>query len=246
MVGNEFFFFFKQKTAYEIMVAFNKRFLDSNTAQYGTGSQASNALPIFLQMIQSTGDKGDYTPDASLAAKVLTNLIKDVESHGNRLTTGDVGNRYLIQTLARNGQHELIYKMFNHEEAPGYGFQLKFGATTLTEQWDPRQGSSWNHFMMGQIDEWFFNSLVGIRPSTTPKQGYQKFIIAPQPVGDLKYVKASYDTLYGTINVDWTCENGTFTLNVSVPVNTTAVVYLPGEKEPKEIQSGTYQLVCAK
>ena len=38
--------------------------------------------------------------------------------------------------------------MFNHEEAPGYGFQLKFGATTLTEQWDPRQGSSWNHFMM--------------------------------------------------------------------------------------------------
>ena len=75
-----------------------------------------------------------------------------------------------------------------------------------------------------------FNSLVGIRPSTTPKQGYQKFIIAPQPVGDLKYVKASYETLYGTINVDWTCENGTFTLNVSVPVNTTAVVYLPGEK----------------
>ncbi len=71
-------------------------------------------------------------------------------------------------------------------------------------------------------------------------------IIAPQPVGDLKYVKASYETLYGTINVDWTCENGTFTLNVSVPVNTTAVVYLPGEKEPKEIQSGTYQLVCAK
>ena len=178
--------------------------------------------------------------------KVFTNLIKDVEAHGNRLTTGDVGNRYLIQTLARNGEHELIYKMFNHEEAPGYGFQLKFGATTVTEQWDPRQGSSWNHFMMGQIDEWFFNSLVGIRPSTTPKQGYQKFIIAPQPVGDLKYVKASYDTLYGTINVDWTCENGTFTLNVSVPVNTTAAVYLPGEKEPKEIQSGTYQLVCAK
>ena len=87
--------------------------------------------------------------------------------------------------------------------------------------------------MMGQIDEWFFNSLVGIRPSTTPKQGYQKFIIAPQPVGDLKYVKASYDTLYGTINVDWTCENGTFTLNVSVPVNTTAVVYLPGENRKK-------------
>ena len=256
MVGNEFDVRYYSSLAYDIMVAFNKRFLDSNTAQYGTGSQASNALPIFLQMIQSTGDKGDYTPDASLTAKVLTNLIKDVESHGNRLTTGDVGNRYLIQTLARNGQHELIYKMFNHEEAPGYGFQLKFGATTLTEQWDPRQGSSWNHFMMGQIDEWFFNSLIGIRPSTTlsasvnekdePMQGYQKFVIAPKPVGDLKYVKSTYETLYGTILVDWTRQNGTFTLNVSVPVNTTAIVYLPGEKELKEVQSGTYKFVAAE
>ena len=246
MVGNDFDIHYYTSLAHEILAAFNKCFLNKETAQYGTGSQCSNALPLFLQMTQDSDEQGSYQPDAKLDEKVLMNLIKDVEAHGNRLTTGDVGNRYLIQTLARNGQHELIYKMFNHEEAPGYGFLLKFGATTLTEQWDPRQGSSWNHFMMGQIDEWFFNSLVGIRPSTTPKQGYQKFIIAPQPVGDLKYVKASYETLYGTINVDWTCENGTFTLNVSVPVNTTAVVYLPGEKEPKEIQSGTYQLVCAK
>ena len=246
MVGNDFDIRYYTSLAQEIMVAFNKCFLHKDTAQYGTGSQCSNALPLFLQMTQDADEQDNYRPDADLNEKVFANLIKDVEAHGNRLTTGDVGNRYLIQTLARNGEHELIYKMFNHEEAPGYGFQLKFGATTLTEQWDPRQGSSWNHFMMGQIDEWFFNSLVGIRPSTTPKQGYQKFIIAPQPVGDLKYVKASYETLYGTINVDWTCENGTFTLNVSVPVNTTAVVYLPGGKEPKEIQSGTYQLVCAK
>ena len=246
MVGNDFDIRYYTSLAQDIMVAFNKCFLHKDTAQYGTGSQCSNALPLFLQMTQDADKPGNYRPDADLNEKVFTNLIKDVEAHGNRLTTGDVGNRYLIQTLALNGEHELIYKMFNHEEAPGYGFQLKFGATTLTEQWDPRQGSSWNHFMMGQIDEWFFNSLVGIRPSTTPKQGYQKFIIAPQPVGDLKYVKASYETLYGTINVNWTCENGTFTLNVSVPVNTTAVVYLPGGKEPKEIQSGTYQLVCAK
>ena len=100
--------------------------------------------------------------------------------------------------------------------------------------------------MMGQIDEWFFNSLVGIRPSTTPKQGYQKFIIAPQPVGDLKYVKASYDTLYGTINVDWTCENGTFTLNGVCSGEYYRCRLPPRRKRTKEIQSGTYQLVCAK
>lgn len=239
MLGNDFDVHHYSALAYDIMVAFNERFLNYETAQYGTGSQCSNALPLFLSMVERMGHQGLYEEDPILKMKVMKNLIKDVEAHGNRLTTGDVGNRYLIQTLAQYGAHELIYKMFNHEDAPGYGFQLKFGATTLTEQWDPRQGSSWNHFMMGQIDEWFFKSLVGIRPA---EEGYQKFIIAPQPVGDLKYVKSSYESLYGTISVDWTRDGDTFTLNVSVPVNTTALVYLPGEKEPKEVQSGTYKM----
>lgn len=241
IVGNDYDVRYYSSLAYDIMVAFNERFLNHDTAQYGTGSQCSNALPLFLRLTQSAGHQGIYEMDHRLNRKVFMNLVKDVEAHGNRLTTGDVGNRYLIQTLANYGADELIYKMFNHEEAPGYGFQLKFGATTLTEQWDPRQGSSWNHFMMGQIDEWFFNSLAGIRPYV--KNGYQIVGIAPKPVGDLKYVKCSYDTPYGVIAVDWTHENGTFTLNLSVPVNTTAVVTLPGEKAPKEVQSGTYQWV---
>ena len=241
IVGNDYDVRYYSSLAYDIMVAFNERFLNHDTAQYGTGSQCSNALPLFLRLTQSAGHQGIYEMDHRLNRKVFMNLVKDVEAHGNRLTTGDVGNRYLIQTLANYGADELIYKMFNHEEAPGYGFQLKFGATTLTEQWDPRQGSSWNHFMMGQIDEWFFNSLAGIRPYV--KNGYQIVGIAPKPVGDLKYVKCSYDTPYGVIAVNWTHENGTFTLNLSVPVNTTAVVTLPGEKAPKEVQSGTYQFV---
>ena len=256
LVNNDFDIHYYSSLAHDILVAFNKRFLNDKAAQYGTGSQCSNALPLFLRMTRTPGTRGVCEPDMDLDGKVYKNLVEDVEAHGNRLTTGDVGNRYLIQTLSRYGNDELIYKMFNHEEAPGYGFQLKFGATTLTEQWDPRQGSSWNHFMMGQIDEWFFNSLAGIRPyasllrSTDGKeksgQGYQKFVIAPKPVGDLQYVKSSYETLYGTIVVDWTRQNGTFTLNVSVPVNTSAFVFLPGEREPKEVASGTYKFVSTE
>ena len=132
-----------------------------------------------------------------------------------------------------------MYTMHNHEEAPGYGFQLKFGATTLTEQWDPRQGSSWNHFMMGQIDEWFFNSLAGIR-TVEGKPGMKEIEIRPRPVGDLTYVRASTQTLYGKVAVDWTRENGVFTLKVTIPVGCTARVFLPDEKEPKIVESGTY------
>ncbi len=248
----------------EVNRAFNFKYFDYKTAQFGTGSQCSNALPLFQDMVgwhlfSQDHDGGRYR---STRERVFKNLLKDIEAHGNRLTTGDVGNRYLIQTLAQFGEHELIYKMFNHEEAPGYGFQLKYGATTLTEQWDPRQGSSWNHFMMGQIDEWFFNSLAGIQnmpdqpvyswgegtltlnEKKTTKVGYQQFKICPQPVGDLQYVKAATRTLYGTIEVYWTNKNGEFTLNVTVPVNCTAMVYMPGEKNPKEAGSGKHTFTC--
>ena len=212
----------------EINKAFHREFYHKDTRQYGTGSQCSNALPLFLGMVPAEDKQA-----------VLDNLVADIKRHGNRLTTGDVGNRYLFQTLARNGLNELMYTMHNHEEAPGYGFQLKFGATTLTEQWDPRQGSSWNHFMMGQIDEWFFNSLAGIR-TVEGKPGMKEIEIRPRPVGDLTYVRASTETLYGKVAVDWTRENGVFTLKVTIPVGCTARVFLPNEKEPKIVESGTY------
>ena len=212
----------------EINKAFHREFYHKDTRQYGTGSQCSNALPLFQGMVPADDRQA-----------VLDNLVADIKRHGNRLTTGDVGNRYLFQTLARNGLNELMCTMHNHEEAPGYGFQLKFGATTLTEQWDPRQGSSWNHFMMGQIDEWFFNSLAGIR-TVEGKPGMKEIEIRPRPVGDLTYVRASTQTLYGKVAVDWTRENGVFTLKVTIPVGCTARVFLPDEKEPKIVESGTY------
>lgn len=245
MVGNEYDQRYYTRVADGILKSFNERFRDPVTGQYGTGSQCSNALPLFLDMVRS--EKGD---DA-LKNRVLDHLLKDIVAHGNRLTTGDVGNRYLIQTLARFDRDDVVHQMFNHDEAPGYGFQLKFGATTLTEQWDPRQGSSWNHFMMGQIDEWFFHSLAGIRPDasdlrghdslTGARSGYRNFIIAPKPVGDLGFVNAVYETLYGKIIVDWTRKDGKFVLNLTVPVNTSAKVYLPDGQDPKEVQGGNYQ-----
>lgn len=212
----------------EVRKTLNTRFFNLGTKQYATGSQAANAMALYMETVQPAN-----------RAAVIDNLIKDIQAHGNRLTTGDVGNRYLFQALATNGLNELMYTMHNHKEAPGYGFQLKFGATTLTEQWDPRQGASWNHFMMGQIDEWFFGSLAGIQ-AKPGKPGMQHFIVKPEPVGDLKFVKAETATLYGEIAVEWKRDGNLFSMQVSVPVNCAADVFLPGEKTSKTIKSGKY------
>jgi len=228
MVGNVYDAQHYGQLAEEVKQAFNAKFFNAETKQYGTGSQTAYSLAVYLNIVEP-----------QYKAEVLANLVKDIKAHGNRLTTGDVGNRYLFQTLAQNGLNELMYTMHNHDEAPGYGFQLKFGATTLTEQWDPRRGSSWNHFMMGQIDEWFFGSLAGIQ-SNAAQPGFQNVVIRPEVVGDMKFVKAKYETLYGKVMVDWEREGNNFKMKVIVPVNCTADVYLPGETVAKVVKSGSY------
>ena len=206
----------------DVTEAFNREFYKPDSCTYGSGSQTSNALPLYLGL--TGGNK----------QAVMQSLIADIKEHGNRLTTGDVGNRYLFQTLALNGQNELLYTMLNHYETPGYGYQLRHGATTLTEQWDPNQGSSLNHFMMGQIDEWLFKTLAGIQnqPGT---HGLRHLLIAPTLVGDLQYVKASTASLYGRISVD--CSRTQLT--VEIPVGSDAVIVLP-DGQKKQIGSGRY------
>lgn len=206
----------------DVTDSFNRTFYKPDSCYYGTGSQTSNALPLYLGL---TGENKQ---------KVMQSLIADIEAHGNRLTTGDVGNRYLFQTLAQNDLNELLYTMLNHYETPGYGFQLRHGATTLTEQWDPRQGSSWNHFMMGQIDEWLFKTLAGIQnqPGT---HGLRHLLIAPTLVGDLQYVKASTASLYGKISVN--CSRTQLT--VEIPVGSDATIVLPNGQR-KQVGSGRY------
>ena len=203
--------------------AFNREFYHPDSCFYGSGSQTSNALPLFLGI---TGDNKD---------KVLAALTSDIKRRGNRLTTGDVGNRYLFMTLAQNNENELLFNMLNHYDTPGYGFQIKQGATTLTEQWDPRQGSSWNHLMMGQIDEWLFKYVGGIqnKPGT---YGMRHLLICPKTVGDIKTLDVSTTTLYGTVSV--TISRSAVT--VIIPVGCDADIILPGTTRPISVGSGMH------
>jgi alpha-L-rhamnosidase len=227
----------------DIKTAFNAAFFNPETKQYGTNSQFSNAVPVYMDIVEP-----------QYKAAVMQNLLADIKAKGDRLTTGDVGNRYLFQALAQNGENETMYKMNNHYDAPGYGFQIKFGLTTLTEQWDPRKGNSWNHFMMGQIEEWFYQSLAGI-VSDNKKPGFKHFFIQPEIVGDMTFVKATYQSIYGTIASAWEKKDGKLILKVEIPVNTSASIKLPVSKNTEikingkvaknlELGSGKYTIEC--
>ena len=201
--------------------AFNREFYNAKKKIYGTGSQCSLALPLYLKLVP----EGDYQA-------VLQNLIKDIKTHGNRLTTGDIGNRYLFSVLIQNDQRELLYTMLNHDDVPGYGYQIKKGHTTLTEQWNPDLGASMNHFMMAHIENFLIPDLLGIRRTG------ELIEIHPHPVGDLKWCKGSTMSAYGEVKVSWKRNKEVFSLDIDIPNDGFADVYLPYSGQAESVGEG--------
>jgi hypothetical protein len=205
--------------AEKIRGAFNEKFFDATNGAYATGSQCANAIPLVFGICESSN-----------RAVVLDSIVKDVRSRGNALTAGDVGYRYLLRALADGGRSDVIFDINNQTNKPGYGMQLAKGKTSLTEAWDG--GSSQNHFMLGQIQEWFYHDLAGIQ-NAPGSAGFKKIVIAPQPVGDVTWVKASYDSIRGKITSDWKITTAgakkNFTLKIFIPANTTAEIFIPAK-----------------
>ena len=212
--------------AEEIRAAFNQTFFNATNGSYATGSQCANAIPLVMNLCEPTN-----------RAAVLDAIVTDVRKRGNAISAGDVGYRYLLRALAEGGRSDVIFDMNNQSDKPGYGYQLKMGATSLTEAWDANRSSSQNHFMLGQIMEWFYADLAGIS-SDPAGPGFKRILIRPQPVGDVTWVKAAYECPHGRITCEWEKTAGKFTLHLDIPANTTATVYLPTHSADRVTESG--------
>jgi hypothetical protein len=205
--------------ASRVKAAFNRRFFDPKASVYATGSQTAQAMPLVL----------DLVPEGH-RARVLEALVRDVHAHGNGTTAGDVGYRYVLRALAEDGRSDVIYDMNRQSDRPGYGYQLARGATSLTEAWDANPRSSQNHFMLGQIVEWFYGDLAGLAPDPDGP-GFGRVRIRPQPVPGITWARAAYASPRGRISVAWREEGGMFLLDVDLPPNTSAEVWMPAADE---------------
>lgn len=209
----------------QIREAFNRKFWNEQAGVFSSGSQCANAIPLVMGIAEPP-----------MRARALEAIVKDIEAKG--LTAGDIGYHYLLRALYEGGRSDVIYAMNNQSDKPGYGYQLKMGATALTEAWNAETRSSHNHFMLGHITEWLYAGLAGIQLDPTAP-GWKKFIIHPAVVGDLTWVKAHYDSPYGRIVSHWQRSGRVVTMNVSVPANTSAKVITPDGK-PHDVGPGVH------
>ncbi|MFC2124589.1 family 78 glycoside hydrolase catalytic domain [Bacteroidota bacterium] len=202
--------------------AFLEAYFQPNSGVVSTGSQTAYAMPLYTGLIPE-----EHKP------RVFTNLVESIINNNYALTSGDIGYHFLVRVLSHQGRSDILYKMNNRTDVPGYGYQLKKGATSLTESWAALPSVSNNHMMLGHLMEWFYNGLGGIYQDEN-SIAYNRIVIAPKPVGNIHWVNCSFNSPKGLISSNWKLDNGKYVLNVKIPEETEARIVLPvGYNESK-------------
>jgi len=221
-----------EELAAKINEGFHERFFDPKENRYGNGTQTSYVLPLAFGMVPP--DKRDAVA-AGLAHDIMV-------THKAHLSVGTVGMMWLMQVLTDTGHPEVAYAIATQTTKPSWGYMVGKGATTVWERWDsdtagPGMNSEGLLILAGNLEAWFYQTLAGINHD--PQQpGFKHVILKPHPVGDLTWAKAHHDSTYGRIAVDWRREDEKLTLNVTIPANTTATVYVPTTQPQAVFESG--------
>ena len=215
------------KLAADIAREFNKKYFDNNAEYKNQGSpQTANSMALVTGMVP-----------AGKETAVIERIVQDIRTRGNQQTAGDIGHWYLLQALADAGRHDVIYDMTARTNMGSYGFIVNNGWTSMPEAWDANTGASMNHCMLGHIQEWFMGHVAGIRPDPAAP-GFRKFILAPQPVGNLEWARGTYDSIRGRIVCDWKRQKDALRLKAVVPANTSATLFLPARNIETVEESG--------
>lgn len=214
------------RRATDVKRSFNQKFFDSAKMQYATGSQTANAIAVYMGLASNENKKA-----------IVDNLVAGIRENKNRLTAGDIGYRYVLRVLEENERSDVIFDMNCRSDVPGYGWQLEHGATALTESWQAYGFVSNNHFMLGHLMEWLYSGLAGIRMKEHAV-AFNDIEIHPSLVGDLRFAKASYQSVYGTIVSAWKKNGSSITLTVQIPPNAKATVSVPNPSEKQVFENG--------
>lgn len=171
-------------------------------------------------------------------------LVEDIKKRDWHLSTGFIGTKDLMLTLARIGRNDVAYRLLHNDTFPSWGFSIKQGATSIWERWDgwtPDKGfqdvgmNSFAHYSFGAVYQWMVENIGGIKPDAV---AYKKIVIAPQIGGKLTSAATSYRSIRGTIATQWKREGGKLTLKVRIPANATATVILPTANAAAVTESG--------
>jgi len=188
-----------------------------------------------------------YDDQTSYALAILHDLIPPellpaakrhfkaaIERSGGCIGTGFIGTPALLPALIKIGEPELAAAVFLQEDAPGWLYQVKMGATTIWERWDAIRPdgtqhsigmNSFNHYAYGSVCQWLFESVAGFRPDPAVP-GFKNIIFEPTIIAELAPVAANHDSIAGRIEASWSLDGDRVTYRVAVPEGSAGMLVL--------------------
>ncbi len=218
---------FEQKHK-ELNTRIHETFFDATKNSYASGSQIDLIYPMLV----------NATPSSLVNAVEKTLHQSTAEQHKGHIATGLVGIAILTQWATQNQETEFLYQMLKKRSYPGYLYMIDNGATLTWEEWDGERSQLHNCY--NAIGSWFIQALAGINPDEA-NPGYTHIHIRPQMVDGITWVKASKDTPYGLLEVNWERKGKDLVMEVNVPVGSTATIHL---NEEIHLTSGKHQVTC--
>ena len=181
----------------------------------------------------------DLAP-AAAKQNVCDDLLENLKSRDNHLSTGFLGTPILLKTLSSIGKTDLAYEILQKTSYPGWLYPVTQGATTMWERWNSWNDqtgfgdvnmNSFNHYAYGAVGEWFYETICGIQAlsDTLDQAGFKQFMLAPEFGNSMNYASATYVSQYGPIVSSWRREDKMLLWAFCVPPGTTAIVKLPGQ-----------------
>jgi alpha-L-rhamnosidase len=195
--------------------AVHEKWFNPEDTTYANGEQPYLIFPL------KTGVTPDELKDGVFEKYLHEMLVKD-KGH---LNTGMIGTQITFDYLLENNRNDLIDIMVNKTTYPGWGYMVEKGATTAWEQWNGYYSQI--HSCFPYIGGWFYRGLAGIKWDAE-NPGFKNIILRPALVESVNWVKCNYNSIYGNIISNWQIEGNRFKWEVTIPVNTTATVYIPG------------------
>jgi alpha-L-rhamnosidase len=200
--------------------AFNQKYYDPSKGIYDHGGQTPMALALHFDLVEDDQKE-----------KVVNGLLNAIGSKSGHIDAGVVGTKAVLNVLMKYGKSEVLYALADKRDFPGWGYWIDvLGANTMYQNWDGSQ--SLNHIMFGSIADYFFKGLAGIE-ANDDRPGFGNFIIRPDFNNDIEWVEAWHESQYGKISSSWKKEGDNKLIEVEIPANTKASVWL---KFPANVQ----------
>jgi alpha-L-rhamnosidase len=216
--------------------AYQRAFLHAD-GRIDPGTQTAYLLTLYTHL----------APDAMVPA-VTNHLVEAIAARDGHLSTGFLGTPFLLFALADNGHADIAYRLLLSQSYPSWGYMLSKGATTWWERWNSDTGdpamNSYNHYAFGSVVAWVYRNVAGI-DTTAAAAGFKHIVVHPRLDPRITQAHGEYDSVFGRITTDWHgTASGPFSLDVTIPANTSATVYLPAIPHAQVRESG--QVVPAR